>query len=168
MIGGGLVKHWAKTQSTIALSSGEAELGGICAGAAQGLGLQSLAADMGWKLQLRLHSDATAAIGISKRRGLGKIRHLHTSDLWIQDALKAEKLELVKVPGADNPADALTKYLDQQILRKALATMNLEYRDGRAAAALQAAGVTQDANNSPSAVDDKCVDSDSKHSSTAC
>ena len=36
MIGGGNVKHWRKTQTTIALSSGEAELSGIGQGIAQG------------------------------------------------------------------------------------------------------------------------------------
>ena len=85
LIGDSLVKHWAKTQPTIALSSGEAELGGIGAGMAQAIGLQSLAADMHWKLLPRVYSDATAAIGISKRRGLGKIRHLHCADLWVQE-----------------------------------------------------------------------------------
>ena len=44
--------------------------------------------------------------------------------------------------------------------------MNLEYRDGRAAAALQAAGTQQDAKHSPLAVDDMDV-ADSKHSPTA-
>ena len=51
MIGGSQIKHWSKTQSTIALSSGEAELIGIGSGCAQGLGLQSLAADMGLEAQ---------------------------------------------------------------------------------------------------------------------
>ena len=78
MVNGALVKHWSKTQPTIALSSGEAELSGIGSGMAQALGVQALAADMGWFLKPRVWSDATVAIGISKRRGLGKIRHLHT------------------------------------------------------------------------------------------
>ena len=58
---------------------------GIGQGVAQALGLQSLARDMDWSLDIRVHSDATAAIGIAKRRGLGKVRHLHTSDLWVQE-----------------------------------------------------------------------------------
>ena len=57
-----------KTQSTVALSSGEAELSGIGSGMAQALGVQALAADMGWSLMPRVWSNATAAIGISKRR----------------------------------------------------------------------------------------------------
>ena len=81
MLGSCRVKHWSKTQSTIALSSGEAELGGIAYGMAQAIGLQSMCRDSGMELKIRIHSDATAAIGIAKRRGLGRIRHLHTADL---------------------------------------------------------------------------------------
>ena len=64
------MKHWSKTQPTIALSSGEAELIGIGQGIAQALGLKSLAEDMNWSLELKVHTDATAAIGNAKRRGL--------------------------------------------------------------------------------------------------
>ena len=135
LIQGGLIKHYSKTQSTIALSSGEAELSGICAGAAQALGIQALARDMGWHLEVRVHSDATAAIGIANRRGLGKIRHLHCADLWIQEAVRQERLKLLKVLGNENPADAMTKYLDGPALLQAMSRMNLEYCDGRAASA---------------------------------
>ena len=48
-IGGCCVKHWAKTQTTISLSSGEAELHGIAYGTAQAIGIQSLCTDMGWQ-----------------------------------------------------------------------------------------------------------------------
>ena len=73
MVGKCLVKHWAKTQTTISLSSGESELHGIASGCAQALGVQSLMHDMGWKMPITVHSDATAAIGIARRKGLGKI-----------------------------------------------------------------------------------------------
>ena len=47
--GSHVLKHWSTTQSTVSLSSAEAELSGICKGAAQGLGLQALSADLGIK-----------------------------------------------------------------------------------------------------------------------
>lgn len=103
------IKHWSSTQTTIALSSGEAELSGIVLGASHGLGLQSLALDMDIPLSLHIYSDASAAIGICRRRGLGRIRHLHVGDLWIQEKLKAGDVQLSKIAGAANPADALTK-----------------------------------------------------------
>jgi len=49
-----LVKHWASTQKAVTLSSGEAELGGVVKAASEALGLQSLAADLGIKLEVAL------------------------------------------------------------------------------------------------------------------
>ena len=87
MHGGHCLKHWSTTPTTVALSSGEGELGGVCRGATIALGLQSLATDLGIHLKLDILTDATAAIEICRHRGLGKVRHLHTADLWIQDRL---------------------------------------------------------------------------------
>lgn len=63
---------WSQTQTTVALPSGEAELSGICRGASTGIGLQSLCSDLGLKFELTVLTNATAAIGICRRRGLGK------------------------------------------------------------------------------------------------
>ena len=143
MIGGALVKHWSKTQPTIALSSGEAELGGISMGMAQCLGMQSLARDMHWNLKARVHSDATAAIGITKRRGLGKIRHLHTTDLWVQEKVREGLVSVEKILGTENPADAFTKYLDKLSMDKALVKMNVVFMEGRSKAAPDTMGLGQ-------------------------
>ena len=67
------------------LSSGEAELRGIGDGLAQALDLQSIALDLGMTWQIDMLTDATAAIGIARRRGMGQIRHLDVIDLWIQE-----------------------------------------------------------------------------------
>ena len=139
MLDGRCVKHWSKTQSTIALSSGEAELHGIAAGISHGLGLQSLARDLGITLGIRVHTDATAALGICRRRGLGKIRHLDTTDLWCQEKVRAGAVTLHKVPGVDNPADIMTKYVERATLEKMLGILNLIPLDGRAACAPAAA-----------------------------
>ena len=103
LYGGCNVKHWSKTQTTVALSSGEAELHGIAAGMAQGIGLQALAHDLGFEVTLTLHSDATAAIGIARRRGMGKIRHLDCTDLWIQEKIRSTFVGLEQIPGTEKP-----------------------------------------------------------------
>ena len=130
-----LVKHWSSTQTTVALSSAEAELTGICRGATQGLGLQSLAADFGINLELNVHTDSIAAIGMCRRRGLGKVRHLATADLWVQDRLKKKDFALLKVLGTENPADILTKHVDRVLLSKHMAKLGLIEETGRAASA---------------------------------
>ena len=131
MMGSHQLKHYATTQPTVALSSGEAELVGIVKGATVALGMQSCAADLGISLNINIYSDASAAIGICRRRGLGKIRHLAVSDLWIQDRLRAHDFELYKVAGALNPADVLTKFTDKQTLLGHLPRMSLRHMDGR-------------------------------------
>ena len=135
LLGSHPIKHWSLTQTTIALSSGEAELGGICRGASIALGLKSLAADLGISLQIEILTDATAAIGICRRRGLGKIRHLHVSDLWVQDRLKTGDFKLSKVLGADNPADFLTKHVSRDILMRHMSNSGLQAESGRAGSA---------------------------------
>ena len=135
MRGGRLLQHWAQTQTTVALSSGEAELSGICKGASKGLGLQALCHDLGVNVGLQVLTDATAAIGMCRRSGLGKIRHLAVADLWIQDRVKRRDFELIKTPGKDNPADLLTKHLDHATMMKHLTFMGLHAETGRAESA---------------------------------
>ena len=52
MRGSHLLKHFSKTQKVVTLSSAEAELGGIVHGAAEGMGVQSVASDLGVRLPL--------------------------------------------------------------------------------------------------------------------
>ena len=110
------IKAYSKTQTTVCLSSAEAELGGIVTAASTSLGLQSVAKDLGLEWTIELRADASAAIGICRRRGLGKVRHLHTADLWVQDRLKTGDFSLRKTPGASNIADMMTKYLPRDVL----------------------------------------------------
>ena len=135
MLGPHCVRHWSTTQSTISLSSGEAELHGISKGMSHAMGMQSLCHDLGWHYKIRVHSDATAAIGIARRRGLGKIRHLDVEDLWVQAKVRDKTVELVKILGAENPADILTKYVDKGILTKMLAKLGMKIQTGRSTAA---------------------------------
>eukprot|EP00969_Alexandrium_andersonii_P186011 8218825-Alexandrium_andersonii.AAC.1 len=79
------IKHWSTTQETIALSSGEAELAGIVKGAAEGLGLVAIAQDLGFSAALEACADSSAAIGISRRTGIGRARRLSVGQLWVQE-----------------------------------------------------------------------------------
>ena len=109
MLGGVALKHWSSTQATVALSSGEAEFTSLVKAAAEGLGIQSLAADLGWNLRVQVHTDSSAAKSMASRSGIGKIRHLCTKMLWVQDAVKVGKFKLFKIKGAENSSDILTK-----------------------------------------------------------
>ena len=138
MFGSHCVKHWSSTQTSIALSSGEAEFAGVLRGAGQGLGYQALLKDLGVVVPLRVWTDSAAAIGICNRQGLGKLRHLDTHTLWIQQAVRTGRVDLRKVLGEENPADLLTKHsLSRQRLEKLIPLFGCRYLGGRAAAAPQ-------------------------------
>ena len=97
--------------------------------------MQSIAKYLGFDISVRIHSDACAAIGIARRRGLGNIRHLDVEDLWVQQKFRDRGVDLVKVPGIDNPADTLTTYVAADLLNKMLQKVGMVYMDGRAPAA---------------------------------
>ena len=129
--GGGVLKTWAKTQSTIALSSGEAELAAVVKGAAEGLGMQAVLQDFGVKVGLQMLSDATAAIGMVAREGLGKVRHLAVADLWIQQRVRRGDLTVGKVNGKDNPADICTKGVPEAEILKHMSSILIFAAKGR-------------------------------------
>ena len=99
MSGTHLLKHWSSTQKTIALSTAEAELGGVVTGAGEGMGMRSMGMDLGLEENLTVHTDASATIGICHRTGLGKLRHVAVGQLWVQEKVRAKDFALVKHPG---------------------------------------------------------------------
>ena len=74
--GGHLLKHWSSTQQTVVLSSGEAELKGIVKGAADGIGMQTIAKYLSVYYDIHLYTDSSAATGMVARKGMGKVRHV--------------------------------------------------------------------------------------------
>ena len=93
--------------------------------------MQSVAKDLGLTWAITIRTDASAAIGVCRRRGLGKIRHLATSDLWIHERLRAGDVVLDKVEGQTNVADILTKHVSRTTLERHLAGMGLKEEHGR-------------------------------------
>ena len=136
MLGRHCIKHWSSTQPSVSLSSGEAEFYGVVRGAGQGLGYQALLKDLGVSAPLRVWTDSSAALGICSRQGLGKLRHLDTHTLWVQQAVRSRRLELKKVLGEENPADLLTKHsISKDRLEKLVELYDCHFRQGRAQSA---------------------------------
>ena len=63
----------------MALSSADAELYATIKASAETLGLTSLLKDFGRKVSGHILGHASAAIGVIKRQGLGRLRHVDTS-----------------------------------------------------------------------------------------
>ena len=127
-----MIKSYSKQQKTVALSSAEAELHAMVAASAETLGIISLLADMGVHVGGEVFSDSTAALGIAQRQGIGKLRHVRTQALWVQEARAEGRLKYKKVLGSRNPSDALTKYMGSPLMLQHAQTLGLEFRGGRA------------------------------------
>ena len=134
------IKTYASTQTVLATSSGESEFYNIVKATAQGLGLQAMSTDCGLNMKLQIRADATAGMGIAQRRGLGKIRHLHTQFLWVQQVYSQGRAEIKKEPRATNQADMMTHYSDSNTVKKFMQSIGQEYRQGQSKIALQVEG----------------------------
>ena len=133
MLGTHKVKHGSNLHTTVALSSAESEYYGIVKGASIGLGMQTLMLDWGLKLEVEISSDSSAARGHVTRRGLGKMRHIQSRYLWVQERVGEGHLRVTSVPGKDNPADILTKSVGGQLLRRHLVKLGV-WPKGKSAA----------------------------------
>ena len=125
MFGSHSVKSWSTTQQVIALSSGEAEYYSMVKGGPMGLGIQAMARDLGVSISVNVKTDASAAKGIASRRGLGKVRHIDVSQLWLHDRVSKEEIAIEKVSTHNNIADAMTKHVDSGKLNSHMLSVGL-------------------------------------------
>ncbi len=87
---------WCKLQARIALSSCEADLNASLKGPIEGLNAQRIANDFGDGPSLELKTDASVARCVISRHGVGKIRHVHVKQLWLQETVAAGELVITK------------------------------------------------------------------------
>ena len=109
--GNHLLRHTSSLQATVALSSAEAEFYAMTQGAAYTLGTQSYFRDWQVELTIACYSDASSGLSFASRRGLGRMRHVETRFLWLQERVALKHLRVTKVGTDDNPSDMLTKQL---------------------------------------------------------
>ena len=134
-LGEHVIKTYCKQQKVIALSSAEAELYAMVAASAETLAIAAYARDLGLEMQCELYCDSAAALGIIQRAGIGKVRHLRTQGLWVQEVRISGRISYKKVLGEKNPADLLTKHMTSELANRHLETLNMKADDGRAASA---------------------------------
>ena len=124
MFGQHLLKHWARTQSGIALSSGEAELYGMIKGATETLGMQSLLQELGKEgIEGTLLTDSSAAKGCATRQGAGRMKHVQLNAWWLQEQTASGRLKINEIPREQNVADLFTHHWDNTSGERTLAMM---------------------------------------------
>ena len=137
-IGDATLRSVCRGQSVIALSSGESEFYGLVTAVSESLGDQSVAFDLGVRLNLDIQMDATAGAAIGSRRGLGRVKHIDTCFLWVQDLITNGKVKVHKVHTTENFSDILTKPVSGHTLRALVERMGYSFRKGRSKLALAA------------------------------
>ena len=85
MIGDHLIKHWSKTQSGVALSSGEAELYALVKASVEIINLKSIFQELGVRATMEVATDSSAARGAVHRAGNGRMKHISMNHLWVQE-----------------------------------------------------------------------------------
>ena len=127
LLGVNLQSH-SRTQQTIALSSGEAELYAIGAGAADSLFIRSLLLEACLipRVHLFVHTDSTAGKSMASRYGTSrKTRHVQLRHLFVQELVTSGMITIRKVLGTLKNADILTKYVNKETLARHVATFGL-------------------------------------------
>ena len=110
-------------------------MAGIVKGAGEGMGMVLVAKDLGTDVGLTILADSSAAIGICRRTGIGKVRHLAVGQLWVQEQVRTGAFALVKHLGSENPADLLTKAVSADLINRHIATAGLRWEPGRPSSA---------------------------------
>ena len=100
------------------------------------IGVLQLARD--WDIDLAGHVlvDSSAALGVVKRKGNGRLRHIKVGMLWIHEKRESGELCFEKVAGQYNPADLMTKNLAESVVARRMSAIAQEWRAGRADASL--------------------------------
>ena len=123
LLGVNLESH-SRTQQTITLSSGEAELYAIGAGAADALFIRSLLLEACLipRVHLFVHTDSTAGKSMTSGYGTSrKTRHVQLRHLLVQELVTSGMITIRKVLGTLNIAE----YLNKETLARHVATFGL-------------------------------------------
>ena len=123
-----MLRRASTLQIPISLNSGESEYYALTGGSAYALGTQAMYADWGLTLSLTILSDSSSARSFSKRRGLGRQRHVQTRFLWLQDRVRLGHIVVEVVKGTENPADCLTKSLTKNEILRSMGWIGVEVR----------------------------------------
>ena len=100
-------------------------------GSLSGIGITASIEDFTIERSIVLQSDASAAIAIASRRGLGKVRHIDVCQLWLQDKVRRGDINVVKVGTHEHVAYAITKCVSRRGMSKHMRSTNEHVTEGR-------------------------------------
>ena len=99
----------SRGQASVALSSCEAEVMAASEGIKEALLLQEVLMFAGLgHYEIEIKVDSSAAHAFFHRRDVGRMQHIDSRILWLEDLIAARGVRLKKIPGTQNLADMLT------------------------------------------------------------
>lgn len=120
-LAGGLVDYRSARQRCISLSSAESEFVAASEVARNIKGLRLLLRDFGLAQEGPTYVGEDNAAVVAMQAGssiLSRSRHIDTRQYFLRELYGEKHIQLIKVPGGDNPADALTKSLSSPTFLK--------------------------------------------------
>ena len=124
-----VLNAYCRQQKVVALSSAEAELYAMVAASAETSAMAAYAKDLALSLECELFCDSSAALGIAQRAGIGKVRHLRTQGLWVQEVRVGGRIQYRKMLGSKNPADLMTKHMTAELSKQLLTTLSMKIEE---------------------------------------
>ena len=76
---------------------------------------------------VRLKQTRPAQLALVGARGVGRLRHLHRKELWLQDQVAKKIIVHGRVPSEDNEADLGTKFFEKDKIKKCVAKMSMVF-----------------------------------------
>ena len=115
-----------KQNTSISLSSAEAEYYGMVSALAEAKQIQEILSEYHEDTHIIFETDSSAAKANAERPGCGKMKHISVNYRYLQDAITNQEVLLRKVDRRHNVADGLTKTVNQHVLRNMLTTLKIE------------------------------------------
>jgi len=119
---------WKSTlQSTVALSTTEAEYMAITEAVKEAIWLHGLLKDLGvGQKQLELYSESQSVIHLAKNQVFhARTKHIDVRYHFVREILEEEEIILQKIHTTENPADMLTKVVTKTKFEHCLDLVNI-------------------------------------------
>ena len=87
--------------------------------------------DWNIKAEIQIWMDATAGMAIGQRRGLGKVKHIDTTFLWVQEIVNQGRVRVGKKGTKEMLADMFTKAISAPDMVRHMEGMCFKFEEGR-------------------------------------
>ena len=117
LMNGLLCLSFSRTRKSTALSSCEAEVLAMTAGASEAFLLKAVWTFMVQQIcEIEMRSDSSSGRQWLQRTGLGRLKHVDVRLCWLQSALKRKALDVLPIGNRLNLSDLNTKKARRQFI----------------------------------------------------